>query len=313
MASHTSLFSGNSSTDDNFTIVSKYTNIKESIKSISQQEMMEDFMKIQIANTPIENIFMIKFMGEYINQFSNYLKWVYYDKIDLELIDQCKKTWPELQIDYTQLIKIVCMGKIENNYIFKVKNKILDYIDNVHVKQYQVKDYHKFENIQVQMKYLEFRTQSDTILTELFGKYNFECNEIDEQMEDFMEKVYENFASLESDENFMIVTQIFDTLQSDINKFLNKLITQYGSIYKTECIEKNIKNPHILQEIKKKLEEKFDSDMNKIYKEKFTEKFNNLDENTVSNLLDLFSPDKQINKIGLTLELALVDGQNLIK
>lgn len=312
MASHTSLFSGNT-INDNFAILSKYTNIKESIKSISLQELMEDFMKIQISNIPIENIFIIKFMGEYINQYSNYLKWVHYDKIDLELIEQCKKTWPELQIDYTQLIKFVCMGKIENTYIYKVKNQILDYIDNVHVKQYQVKDYHKFENIQVQMKYLEFRTQSNTILTELFSKYNLECNKIDEQMEDFMEKVYENFASLESEENYVIITETFDALQNDINIFLNKLITQYGTIYKKECIVKNIKNPYILQEMKKKLQDKFDLDMNKIYKEKFTEKFNNLDENTVSNLLDLFSVDKQINKIGLTLELALVDGQNLIK
>ncbi len=312
MASHTSLFSGNT-INDNFAILSKYTNIKESIKSISLQELMEDFMKIQISNIPIENIFIIKFMGEYINQYSNYLKWVHYDKIDLELIEQCKKTWPELQIDYTQLIKFVCMGKIENTYIYKVKNQILDYIDNVHVKQYQVKDYHKFENIQVQMKYLEFRTQSNTILTELFSKYNLECNKIDEQMEDFMEKVYENFASLESEENYVIITETFDALQNDINIFLNKLITQYGTIYKKESIGKNIKNPYILQEMKKKLQDKFDLDMNKIYKEKFTEKFNNLDENTVSNLLDLFSVDKQINKIGLTLELALVDGQNLIK
>ncbi len=312
MASHTSLFSGNT-INDNFAILSKYTNIKESIKSISLQELMEDFMKIQISNIPIENIFIIKFMGEYINQYSNYLKWVHYDKIDLELIEQCKKTWPELQIDYTQLIKFVCMGKIENTYIYKVKNQILDYIDNVHVKQYQVKDYHKFENIQVQMKYLEFRTQSNTILTELFSKYNLECNDIDEQMENFMEKVYENFASLESEENYVTITETFDALQNDINIFLNKLITQYGTIYKKECIVQNIKNPHILQEMKKKLQDKFDLDMNKIYKEKFTEKFNNLDENTVSNLLDLFSVDKQINKIGLTLELALVDGQNLIK
>ncbi len=312
MASHTSIFSGNN-INDNFAILSKYTNIKESIKSISLQELMEDFMKIQISNIPIENIFIIKFMGEYINQYSNYLKWVHYDKIDLELIEQCKKTWPELQIDYTQLIKFVCMGKIENTYIYKVKNQILDYIDNVHVKQYQVKDYHKFENIQVQMKYLEFRTQSNTILTELFSKYNLECNDIDEQMENFMEKVYENFASLESEENYVIITETFDALQNDINQFLNKLITQYGTIYKKECIVQNIKNPHILQEMKKKLQDKFDLDMNKIYKEKFTEKFNNLDENTVSNLLDLFSVDKQINKIGLTLELALVDGQNLIK
>jgi hypothetical protein len=313
MASHTSIFSGNSSTDDNFTILSKYTNIKESIKSISQQELMEDFMKIQIANTPIENIFIIKFMGEYINQYSNYLKWVHYDKIDLDLIEQCKKTWPELQIDYIQLIKFVSMGKIENTYIYKVKNQILDYIDNVHVKQYQVKDYHKFENIQVQMKYLEFRTQSNTILTELFGKYNLECTEIDKQMKDFMEKIYEKFSALESEENFMIITNTFDALQNDINTTLNKLITDYGTIYKTEFVEQNIKNPHVLQEIKKKLEETFDSIMDQIYKEKFTEKFNNLDEKFISNLLELFLPDKQINKMGLIFELALVDGQNLIK
>lgn len=288
-------------------ILSKYTVDYNSIKNVSFDELKNDFIEIKPSNIPIYDILLIKYIGEYVNKFANYQKWLLYDRIDIDIIDLCKKNWSDIIIDYTEIIKIILNAKLDMKYIGNVKYQVLDYIDKAYKEQYMITDNNTINAAHLQMKYLNFRLEFNNSISEIFDKNSIETNEIELKIEEFMEEILENFKELEESDNFNITTDLLDRVENTINIKVNKLINEQVEEYKRLCMKQNEKNPFILNDIKQQVQKNFVNLMDDIYKSEFTKNFNHLDEQIIQNLIELYSIEKKMHNFELTMETGLFD------
>ena len=113
---------------DNTKILSKYSLDYDSIKNVSFDNLKRDFLQFKPSNIPIYDILVMKYIGDYINKFGNYQKWMLYDRVDMDIIELCKQNWSDIKIDYTEIIKIILNGKLEMKHIGNLKYQILDYM-----------------------------------------------------------------------------------------------------------------------------------------------------------------------------------------
>jgi hypothetical protein len=294
-------------------ILSKYKLEYDSVKNVSFPELKEDFLKIKPINIPIYDILTMKYIGEYIDKFANHQKWLLYDRIDMDIIDLCKKNWDDIKIDYIEIIKIILNGKLEMKHIGNLKHQILDYIDKIYKRQYMIKDNDTINSAHLQMKYLDFRLKFNNEISEIFDKNIIETNQIDLQIEEFMEQILENFKDLETSDNFSIATELLDKVENIINEKIKKLIKEEFEEYKKLCMKQNEKSPLILHEIKLLVQDKFLNLMNDIYKTEFTKNLNHLDELIIQNLIELYEPQKKMHIIMLIMDIGIFDIQFLTK
>lgn len=286
----------------NYDILCNYINDFEISKDISFEIIEEDFLKIKPVRIPIQDIFTMKIIGEYIFKLSNYLKWSYYDSIDIDIINLCKKLWPNIVIDYTKIIQIICNAKLQYKYIGKVKYEIINYIDKIYQDQLSIKECFENNNINSCKKYLIFRQELNNII-KLFDKYNLECNEIDLKFSNLLDNISNNFDELELDEDFNDATMILDNIENIICEKINILIKDHVLKFKSD--NKNEKNPIILNELKDKAIDDFVLKMDEIYKDVCTKKLNKFDVNIIMNIIELFTVNKQMSKTMFLLELGL--------
>jgi hypothetical protein len=287
----------------NYDILSKYVNNFEISKDISFEIIQEDFLKIKPVKIPIQDILTMKIIGEYISKLCNYLKWSYYDSIDNDIINLCKTTWSNINIDYVEIIRIIYNAKLEHKYIGKVKYEIIDYIDKIYQEQFSIKDCFLDNDIKSCHNYLTFRQEINKNIMELFEKYDLECNENDSKYENLLDEISNSFDELESDEDFNDATMIFDNIENIINEKVNILIKDCVDEFKSN--NKDEKNPFILNDLKNKAMEDFVLKMDVIYKDVCTNKLNNFDEYIISNIIKLFMVNKQMSKSMFLLDLGL--------
>lgn len=286
----------------NYDILSKYINNFEIGKDITFEIIEEDFLKIKPVKIPIQDIFTMKIMGNYIFKFCNYLKWSYYDSIDMDIINMCKREWPNIIIDYTQIIRIICNAKLNYKYIGKVQYEILKYIDQSYQEEKSLEFYSENKIVKLE-EYLRFRQQLNKYITELFNTHKLECNEIDLKFENLADKITNNFEALESDENLKDTELLLDNIENIIYEKVNILLKE--CIEKFKLDNKNEKNLFIFNKLKNKAMDDFVSKMDEIYKDVCTNKLNKLDENTIANIIELFIVNKEMSKTMFLLEIGL--------
>jgi hypothetical protein len=287
----------------NYDILSKYANNFEISKDTPFEIIEEDFLKIKPVKIPIQDILTMKIIGEYISKLCNYLKWSYYDSIDNDIINLCKTTWSNINIDYTQIIRIIYNAKLEHKYIGKVKYEIIDYIDKIYQEQFSIKDCFVDNDIKSCHNYLTFRQEINKNIVKLFEKYDLECNEIDLKFENLLDEIGDSFDELESDENFNDTSMLLDNIENIINEKVNILIKDCVDEFKSN--NKNEKNPFILNDLQIKAKEDFVLKMDVIYKDIFTNKLNNFDEYIITNIIELYTINKHMSKTMFLLDLGL--------
>lgn len=285
----------------NYDILHKYIYNFETSKDIPMKVMEEDLLKIKPVNIPIQDILTMKIIGDYIFKLSTYLKWSYYDSIDIDIINLCKKEWSNIHIDYAQIIKLIYNAKLEYKDIKKVQYEILKYIDNKYQEHYSIKEAFLKKDIKSCDNYLVFRQESNKYIEEIFNKYNLELNEIDLKCEDFVDKISENFIELESDENFNDTTMLIDSIEDIIDDKINSLIKHCVKEFK--LANQDEKNPFVLQDLKNNAMDNFVLKMDEIYKIVCFSKLKKLDETIIVNILELFIVNKEISKSMFLLEL----------
>jgi hypothetical protein len=137
----------------------------------------------------------------------------------------------------------------------------------------------------------------------LFEKYDLECNEIDLKFENLLDEIGDSFDELESDELFNVTSLFLDNIENIINEKVNILIKNCVEEFKSNI--KDEKNPFILNDLKIKAMDDFVLKMDIIYKDVCTNKLNQFDEYIITNIIELFTANKQMSKTIFLLDLGL--------
>ena len=287
----------------NNSIFKKYILDYDLIKNIKFDEIKEDFLKIKPLNNPIYDILSMKYIGDYIHCFKNYQKWQLYNNIDTDIIDLCKNNWPDINIDYEQILKIILDGKVQMKNIHNIKYLVLDLIDKAYKNKHSIGDNCTINSIHLQMKYLAFKLNYNQEITKIFDKNIIELNKIDVKIYEFIEEILENFKELDNNHDFIITKKILNNLEAEINKEIMIIIDEYTKEFKTYCEKLNLKNISLLISFKEQIEKNFIEKMDIVYKSHFTNTFNHLSELIILNLLELYTPSKNMHILILNTEI----------
>ena len=287
----------------NNSIFKKYILDYDLIKNIKFDEIKEDFLKIKPLNITIYDILSMKYIGDYIHYFKNYQKWQLYNNIDTDIIDLCKNNWPDINIDYEQILKIILDGKVQMKNIQNIKYLVLDLIDKAYKNKHSIRDNCTINSIHLQMKYLAFKLNYNQEITKIFDKNIIELNKIDLKMYKFIEEILENFKELDNNHDFIITKKILNNLEKDMNKEIMIIIEDYTKEYKIYCEKLNLKNISLLISLKEQIEKNFIEKIDYIYKSHVTKTFDHLGDIMIMNLLEFYTPSKNIHALILNTKL----------
>jgi hypothetical protein len=255
----------------NKNIIDKYT--KTNIGDNSFEEIKNDFLKIKPYGIPISDMFLLKFIGDYINKFNIHQKWIVYDKIDIELIEMCREQYSYIIFNDIELKNIIMNLRNKLESTNTVEYKILDFLDKKYKKQYEINENFIDNHVTKVMKYLEFRQNCHTSIKNSMKKYNIEINNLSQEEENILDEIYENFKHLEDDGNTIIVANLIEKIKEKIKNKITKIEKEY--------IELNLEE----SEFSKKIDE--------ICKSILKEELNYINE----DLLELFDKMLYIDKM----------------
>jgi len=240
-------------------------------------ELMKDFNMIKPTFNPILDICIIKTLGSYITNTTNYQKW----QICPNLINEIHMSIDSNIIEIQAIIDIV--DKARKNYEqpdFTI-NKVYYYISDC------IKDSLNMNNSDDVLKYFEMKSEYKERIDMIKLKYSDTWKEIEKQYETIIDVLLENFRELENDLNFEATTELIDSIGVEASKEVEKLINKTAIL-----IKENNYSPQI------KID--FDKMMDQIYEKVILSK--NFDKYIHDIIVDMYGVDKSIHRMSLSLE-----------
>ena len=259
---------------------------------ITLEGMKEDFMKIKPINTPIYDIFLMSTIGSYINNFSKYAKWKYYENIHNEIIKMLKTEYPQLNVNYEEIIQQIQLLRKNLEGIYKVEFKTLDILDKQYKSQYKINENFIQNTVIETMSYLEFRQNINLSMKQILEKYKPDFNEIDIIAENLMESLAENFNQLELNEDFIVSINLIETVKSKISQRVETMIK--------EMFHSNEFNPNEFNQ--EEVKDIFYERLDRIYKDTIQQQFNLFSKEFLDKIEQIFDVEKEMNKLSFTCE-----------
>ncbi len=284
-------------------LIQKYTN-KD--LSISFEEMLEDFSKVNPTNIPINDICLLRLMGDYSYKMQNKEKWSFCENIGNLFFDVFNAKYPDFHFSLSDFQDIVSQNK--NTSPSSIDLKFCDFLDKLYKEKYSLKTTDDMQ------KYFSFRMCVSQEMQTILSPYKIDWNEVENKYEQLEEVIENNFGHLEDDENFALIMDTIEDIKEKANKKMESIIHKYINYTKDINYIKDTypsliqnKSPVEIILIKTKLQKQiykdFDIDMDKIYED--VVKTYNFDNIINGFMLTLFDVEKSMHRLALNMDLIL--------
>ena len=259
---------------------------------LSVDEILNDFSMIKPTFNPILDICIIKTLGNYIYNITNFKKWEICPNLINEIINikDNKSMQYNLPNNSTDIFYNINNQDIID-IITKASSKYEQPIYTINKVYYFVSDYIK-EHLDIKNsddidKYFTIKAKYNEYLDIIKLNYTDTWNEIDIIYEKISNILFENFTELENDLNFEKTINIIDSIGIEANKKIQHLINSTALL-----IKDNIISPQL------KLD--FDKNIDQIYEQIISsKKFDKLIHDVI---VDMYGVEKSIHRMSLTLE-----------
>jgi hypothetical protein len=284
-------------------LIQKYTN-KD--LSISFEEMLEDFSKVNPTNIPINDICLLRLMGDYSYKMQNKEKWSFCENIGNLFFDVFNAKYPNFHFSLSDFQDIVSQNK--DSSPSSIDLKFCDFLDKLYKEKYSLKTTDDMQ------KYFSFRMSVSQEMQTILSPYKIDWNEVEDKYEKLEEVIGNNFGHLQDDENYASTMDTIEDIKQKANKKIESIIKKYVTDIKEMYLQAiQNKSPVEIILIKTELQtliyKDFDIDMDKIYEDVVkTYNFNNIINDF---MLTLFDVDKSMHRLALNMDLILCQLQEL--
>ena len=231
-------------------------------------EIIDDFRQIKPTFNPILDICIIKTLGSYITNVTNFQKWM----LCPNLIDEIIMFHDEdFNIRNQDIIDIITRAKNKYKQPSYTINEVSRFVsDNLK---------NNINNHTDVLKYFEMKTTYDNFLDKIKLKYQDSWDDIEKQYDSISDIMLENFSELENDSNFEKTIELIDSINNEASIQVERLLTQIK------------KNGGVVD---------FNKQMDDIYEKVIKSK--NFDKTIHDVMLDMYGVEKEIHKISLSCD-----------
>jgi len=256
---------------------------------VSFNEILKDFSELKPTFNPILDICIIKTLGTYIYNLSNFQKWKICPNIIDEIISMNNSLYSHYNLKNQDIIDIIKKAFNKNEVPSNTINKVY----------YFVSDSIK-ENLNMNIsgdvtKYFEMKSTYNDSLDKIKLKYQDEWNNIEQQYNIIGDALVQNFNELENDLNFERTTEIIDSIGNQASIEVNKIINNTAILIK--------ENPTLSSQIKIDFDKKIDEIYERVIKSQ------NFEKSIHDVILDMYGVEKTMHRMSLSLECC----SNLLK
>jgi hypothetical protein len=249
---------------------------------LSYNEIKQDFSVIKPTFNPILDMCIIKTLGTYITNLTNFQKWQSCPNLIDEIISINKYMYYDYNIIDQDIIDIINKAMIKYEQPSYTINKVYYFVSDT------IKKSLNMNNSDDVTRYFEMKTKYNDSLNQLKIEYQDTWSDIEIKYDSIGESLFENFAELEDDVNFEMTIQMIELIGSEASKLVEQLI-----IKKTILIKEN---NTLLPQIKLD----FDVEMDQIYEHVIASK--KFDKMIHDVILEMYEVEKEIHRMSLTLE-----------
>ena len=203
-------------------------------------EILDDFRQIKPTFNPILDICIIKTLGKYITNVTNFQKWMLCPNL-IEEISMFRDE--DYNIKNQDIIDIITRAKNKYKQPLYTINEVSRFVsDNLK------------NSITDVLKYFEMKTTYNNFLDKIKLKYQDSWDDIEKQYDSISDIMFENFSELENDSNFEKTIELIESINDEASQQVEQLINvnntledfnkQMDYIYEKVIKSKNLDKYH---------------------------------------------------------------------
>ena len=178
-------------------------------------EIIDDFRQIKPTFNPILDICIIKTLGSYITNITNFQKWTLCPNLIDEIIVFHDEYYYIKNQDIIDIITLARNKYKQPSYtINEVSRFVSDNLKNSINNEIDIS------------KYFDMKAKYNNFLDKIKLKYQDSWDDIEKQYDSISNIVCENFSELENDLNFEKTIELIDSINNEASQQVERLLTQ---------------------------------------------------------------------------------------